>query len=156
MEIKIRKFSDADRNDFIKMLDTCFSQDYKEPLTLAQLERWCDTLTRQAEAQIVFLDILEIDGILRGFVLYQIDSQKSDWCVKEGYGTIREIYVAADLRKGGHGKSLALHAENQLRQMNIPGVYLTSEEEAIGFWEKMGYQNSGEICSENNGQIFVK
>ena len=157
IEIKIREYSASDRIAFIEMLVTCFSQDYKLSATQAQLEGWCDTLEQQAAAQIVFLDILTIDDAPQGFILYQIDSPESDWCVKEGYGFIRELYVAKDFRNAGYGKVLVSHAENKLRQRCVPGLYLTTDmDEAAIFWTKMGYQDSGEICPENNAAIFLK
>ncbi|MCL2854378.1 MAG: GNAT family N-acetyltransferase [Defluviitaleaceae bacterium] len=156
MEVKICSYSDSDYVAFKEMLTTCFHQDYNEQLTEDQLDRWQNALIRRAATEIVFLDILFIDDIAKGFILYQIDSQESDWCVKEGYGTIREIYVTADLRHAGHGKALANHAEKRLSTKNIHGMYLTTEEVAKEFWTKMGYRDSGEICSENDSPIFVK
>ena len=156
MKIEIRDYSDSlDRDPFMEMLVTCFSQDYKLPLTREQLEGWRDVLVRLAAEQIVFLDILTIDGTPQGFILSQIDTPESDWCLKEGYGFIRELYVAAELRKAGHGKALVSHAESRLRQKGVPGIYLTTDE-AMDFWTRMGYRDSGEICHENNSLIFLK
>ncbi|MCL2342821.1 MAG: GNAT family N-acetyltransferase [Firmicutes bacterium] len=155
MEIKICAYSNSDYAAFQKMLCTCFWQDYKIPRTEEQLERWQNMLIRQASAEIVFIDLLTADGEAQGFILYQIDSPESDWCIKEGYGFIRELYVAADFRRSGHGKALAVHAETRLRQRGVPGIYLTTDE-AMEFWAKMGYRDSGEVCSENDGRIFVK
>jgi len=112
-------------------------------------------LIRHASDGIVFLDILTIDDDAKGFILYQIDSPQSDWCVKEGYGFIRELYINADSRYAGHGRALAVHAENQLKLRNIHGIYLTTDD-AMEFWMKMGYRNSCEICSENYSPIFAK
>ncbi|MCL2573109.1 MAG: GNAT family N-acetyltransferase [Defluviitaleaceae bacterium] len=156
MEIKIRSYLDSDYAGFKEMLTTCFHQDYDEQLTEEQLDRWQNALVRRATAEIVFLDILIIDDVAKGFILYQIDSPESDWCIKEGYGTIRELYVVKDLRHAGYGRALTIHAESRLNLKNIKGLYLTSEDEAIGFWIKMGYKDSGEICSENDSPIFVK
>ncbi|MCL2593663.1 MAG: GNAT family N-acetyltransferase [Defluviitaleaceae bacterium] len=156
MEVKIRSYSDLDYAAFKEMLATCFHQDYNMQLTEEQLDRWQNALIRRAAVEIVFLDILLIDDVAKGFILYQVDSPESDWCVKEGYGTIRELYVAADLRHAGYGRALAAHAESQLNLKNIKGLYLTSEDEAMVFWTKMGYKDSGEICSENDSPIFVK
>ena len=157
MEFKIRKYSSHNRAAFIRMLDIYFSQDCNLTLTQDQLGRWCDTLARQAAAQIVFLNILTVDNAPQGFILYQVDSPESDWCIKKGYGFIRELYVAADLRDAGYGKALVSHAESQLKQHGVPGVYLTADvDESMGFWTKMGYHGTGEICRENNAPIYLK
>jgi len=156
MEVKIRSYVDSDYAEFKEMLTTCFHQDYNEQLTEEQLDRWQNALIRRAADKIVFLDILIIDDAAKGFILYQVDSPESDWCVKEGYGTIRELYISADLRYAGYGRALASYAESRLNLKNINGLYLTSEDEAMGFWAKMGYRDSGEICSENDSPIFVK
>jgi len=156
MEVEIRSYSDSDYAAFKEMLATCFHQDYNEQLTEEQLDRWQNALIRRAAAEVVFLDILTINDVAKGFILYQVDSTESDWCVKEGHGTIRELYITADLRRAGYGRALAAHAESQLGLKNINGMYLTSEDEAMGFWTKMGYRDSGEICPENDSSIFVK
>jgi len=156
MEVKIRSYSDSNYAALKEMLATCFHQDYKILLTEEQLDRWQNTLIRLASAEIVFLDLLMINDEAQGFALYQVDSPESDWCVKEGYGHVREVYVAAGLRHAGHGKALVVHAESQLRLRNIHGLYMTPEDDAIGFWMKMGYQDSGDVCAENKSPIFVK
>ncbi len=47
--------------------------------------------------------------------MYQIDSPKSDWCQKEGFGFIREIYINEELRNQGLGKILVDYAERFLK-----------------------------------------
>ena len=155
MEYKIHSYSDSDYDALNEMLAICFHQDYKMPLTKEQLDMWQNTLIRYASAEVVFIDILTIDDAAQGFILYQIDSPESDWCVKEGYGFIRELYVAANLRGRGYGKALVSHAESQLKRRCVPRIYLTTDD-ATDFWIKMNYQDSGEICSSNNMPIFIK
>lgn len=150
----IRKCADEDCIAFKVMFGRCFRQDYKIPLTENQLGGLCDDIASQVTANVIFLDLLIIDDIAQGFVIYQIDSPDSDWCEKEGYGFIRELYVAAERRRAGHGKSLAAHAETQLRDKSVPGIYLTTDE-AMDFWGKMGYRDTGEIA-KNNGRVFMK
>lgn len=155
MEFNIQEYSDLDYDAFKEMLFTCINIDYKMQRTMEQVERWQRELIQQAAERIVFLDILKIENTARGFIIYQIDSPKSDWCEKEGYGFIRELYVAEDFRKSGCGRVLVTHAEKQLNQKSVPGIYLTTDE-AMDFWTKMGYSDSGEICLKNDCRIFVK
>jgi len=44
-----------------------------------------------------------LDDKIIGFVNYQIDTLDSDWCEREGWGFIREIYVDKTLRGKGLG-----------------------------------------------------
>ena len=155
MEIGIRKYSDSDYNSFKEMLGVCFPQDYNIQLTESQLERLCKDITQSVEAGITFLDFLILDGNAIGFISYQIDSLKSDWCEKEGYGCIREMFVSADQRGKGYGRSLAIHAENELQKLSVPYVYLTTDDNK-DFWTKIGYRDTGEICIKNDGSIFIK
>jgi len=140
---------------FKELLGECFSQDYNIPLTKDQLEELCGEITRQAEENIVFLDLLTLDGAAKGFISYQIDSLKSDWCEKEGCGFIRELFVASNLRGKGYGKYLVAHAENELKKLSVPYIYLTTDD-SEDFWAKAGYRDTGEICAKNNGGIFIK
>lgn len=152
---KIREYKESDYAGFKEMLYVCFTQDYKIPLNKNQLEDLCLEITQQFLRYILSIDLLIIDDAPKGFVIYQIDSKDSDWCEKEGYGFIRELYVAADLRGAGHGRSLVSHAEKRMKDKAVPGIYLTTDE-TTGFWAKIGYRDTGEICVKNNGRIFVK
>ena len=153
--MKISKYRSSDYEDFRKMMTTCFHDDYKINLTDEQMEKWLETLIKHAFDGVVFLDILHINDSAKGFILYQIDSNKSDWCEREGWGFIRELYVDASLRGGGYGKMLAQHAEENLKTKGIASIYLTSDE--IGdFWIKLGYDDTNEASPTNNCPIFVK
>jgi len=153
--LKISKYKPSDYEDFKEMMTTCFRDDYKIHLTDEQMESWLETLIKHAFDDVVFLDILHIDDSPKGFILYQIDSPKSDWCEREGWGFIRELYVDASLRGGGYGKMLAQHAEEYLKTKGVASIYLTSDE--VGdFWVKLGYEDAGETSPSNKCAIFVK
>lgn len=153
---KIRPYTASDYRAFEDMFDACFADDYKIDLTREQLEEICAGITQQIEAGILFVDLLTQEGVAKGFIIYQIDSPQSDWCEKEGFGFIREIFIAPDLRNKKHGKDLVVHAESRFKALQVPNIYLTSAEESTGFWAKMGYQDSGEICDRNHDRIFIK
>jgi len=155
MEIGIRKYADYDYDSFKEMLGVCFSQDYNIPLTGSQREGLCKDIVQSVEADITFLDFLILGGKAIGFISYQIDSPKSDWCEKEGYGCIREMFISVDQRGKGYGRGLAIHAESELQKLSAPYIYLTTDGNK-DFWTKIGYRDTGEICIKNDGSIFIK
>lgn len=89
-----------------------------------------------------------------GFVIYQIDSEQSDWCKRPGWGCIREFYIRPEFRNRGCGQRLAAFAERKLRKLGARQIYLTADTAKI-FWEHCGYSNTHEICS-NDLEIFTK
>ncbi|MDI9498807.1 MAG: GNAT family N-acetyltransferase [Bacillota bacterium] len=95
------------------------------------------------------------DGSIRGFILYQIDTPASDWCLRPGSGFIRELYVMPAERRHGLGSRLVAAAEHELRQRAAAAIYLTTDQ-AAAFWCARGYRDSGLICRRNDGRIFEK
>ena len=154
-KLEIIQYIDAHYDLLKGMLDICFNQDYNIPLTEKQLEELCKEISIAAVEGIVFLDLLFIDGEATGFIIYQVDTPQSGWCEKENWGFIRETYISSNGRKKGYGKELVKYAENKLWCLNVPNIYLTTDD-TIDFWVKMGYRNTGEVCDKNDGYILVK
>lgn len=154
-ECEICPFRSLQAENFKKLLGKCFRQDYQIPLTEAQLNELFDDMRKSFDENIIYIDLLLINHEAKGFIIYQVDKPESDWCEKETWGCIRELYVADDIRKKAYGKKLASHAEELLRKSSVPGIYLTADD-AIGFWVKIGYRDSGEVCEKNKGNILIK
>ncbi|MDR2687256.1 MAG: GNAT family N-acetyltransferase [Oscillospiraceae bacterium] len=93
-------------------------------------------------------------GALRGFVIAQVDGEGKDWCKRPGWGFIRELYVAPSHRGKGVAGKLVRRAECSILQSGASRVYLTTD--LTGFWEAMGYTNSGEVYEGNGGKIYTK
>ena len=83
-----------------------------------------------------------------GFSVYQIDAPESDWCKRPGWGFIREFYIQPNYRSNGLGTQLAAYTEEALRKLGAEKMYLTSGPGAA-FWEKCGWKNTGDICSND-------
>ena len=149
------EYTDKQLGAFKEMLNICFNQDYKIPLTEQQLEELCDEILQSVKGSITFLDLIFVGDEAKGFVSYQIDTPNSDWCEKENWGCSRELYISDDVRGNGYGKALATHAENELCKLSVPNVYLITDD-TIDFWIKLGYRDTGEICDKNNGNILTK
>lgn len=83
-----------------------------------------------------------------GFSVYQIDMPESDWCKRPGWGFIREFYIKPEYRTKGLGTHLAACTEEALKKLGAEKLYLTSGP-AAAFWEKCGWKNTGEFCSND-------
>lgn len=153
--ITIRKYADADYAAYKALFTEYFRQDFRFDITDEDLDKICTGVAKHVCKGIQFLDLLICDGVPQGFIEYQVDSPNSDWCEKEGYGCIREVFIKPELRKHGLGRLLAKHAEENLFALTVPHIYLTSDE-AGGFWETMGYRASGEVCEKNKCPVYVK
>ena len=152
--MEIRSFTDSDFDAFAQMVGVYFIEDLKETLYNNPPVGMCNTMIQSVKDGITHLDIMHIDDTPIGFIMYQVDSPKSDWCEKEGYGFIREMYIRKDYRKKGYGKILATHAEGELKKLSVPHIYLTSSNDA--FWVSIGYASTGEICEKNNNHVLIK
>lgn len=93
---------------------------------------------------------------ITGFVIYQIDSPENEWCFKEGYGDIREIYTTPSLRKTGVGSQLLTFAENSLNKRGVAGIYVLPTEETENFFTHNGYADNGDYCAELDNKVFEK
>lgn len=85
------------------------------------------------------------EGRCAGFVCYQVDSEKSDWCKRPGWGLIREFYIVPEFRRRGYGRILAAYAVKRLREQSA-SLYLTAHDDAAAaFWAACGFRKTGEI-----------
>ena len=155
---EIKRYADSDFDAFAQMVGVYFIEDLKEHLNYNPPVRMCKAMIQSVKDDITHLDILRVDDTPIGFIMYQVDSPKSDWCEKEGYGFIREMYIRKDHRRHGYGKTLATHAENQLKKLVVSHIYLTAgaADGSIDFWLSVGYADTGEVCDRNNNNILIK
>ena len=153
----IRPYADSDFDAFARMVGVCWTEDYKETLNNNPPIKMCKEMVQSTNDGIMPIDLLCLDDSPIGFIMYQIDSPISDWCEKEGYGCIREMYIQKDYRKQGYGETLVAHAENALKKLSVKHIYLTADDDnSIAFWLRVGYADTGEVCEKNNGNILIK
>ena len=142
------------RDPFHKLLADYFAElDSEIPEKIIR-EELTPFIEGQLHKRIIRAVLCEENGIPFGFAIYQIDSEKSDWCQRPGWGFIREFYIAPGFRHRGYGAAMATHVEEDLKKLGASGLYLTSDT-AADFWTKCGYRNTHEICS-NDLEIFTK
>ena len=92
-----------------------------------------------------------------GFVIAQIDDIGGKWCLKPGYGLIREIFIDKNHRRKGYGKEMYEFIEKTLKREKVKKLYLTTDTvDGIEFWQGQGYKFTGEICNLNNSGIYEK
>ncbi len=153
--IEIRSFCNNDFYAFTEMFSTYFRSDFNFEIIDNKVEKLCSKIAESLTSGITLLDMLLLDGKMVGFVSYQIDTPHSDWCEREGWGFIREIYVDQTLRGKGLGQRLVTHVEKNLYAKGIEHIYLTSDEGGE-FWNSCGYKETGEVSDINHDPIYQK
>lgn len=152
--IEIKPFEDFEFKFFVNMFYSYFLNELNLELQYLQIEEVCLNIVETVKKGVVFLDLLKIENEPKGFIIYQIDSPESDWCQKEGFGFIREVFVERELRGQGLGRFIVTHVENVLRNKNVNIIYLTSDNGT--FWSKCGYEKTCETGYKNQEPIYIK
>ena len=102
------------------------------------------------------VSVAEVEGSVVGFIIFQIDDLINDWNFKEGFGDVRELYVAPAFRRRGLGSALLSFAENALAASGATEIYTLPVEECESFFTARGYADSGEYCADADNKVFVK
>lgn len=105
---------------------------------------------------LICIDLLKDGDVFSGFVVYQIDDIDNEWNFKEGFGDVREIYVAPSSRGKGYGKFLLYTAEMKLKEAGAKKAYCLPFEDAAGFFEACGYKITEEYCEELDCPVYEK
>ncbi len=133
---------------FRKLLVRYFREDLHLPLTDAQAAELAREIHDEATLDVP-LELAFRGGRAVGFVDHQVDHPASSWCFHEGWGCIRELYVAPEHRGQGIAAALVAHACAAARQKGAAMLYLTADD-AIPFWLHLGFAQTGRI-NEKNG-----
>ncbi|MDE7265498.1 MAG: GNAT family N-acetyltransferase [Clostridia bacterium] len=107
-------------------------------------------------AGLISIEIIEDEGAPAGFVIYQIDGIENEWNLKEGFGDVREIYVAPDCRRKGLGKLLLYTAEFKLKEKGAQKSYCLPYEEAVPFFTACGYAKTETYNDELDCFVYEK
>ncbi len=101
--------------------------------------------------------VLQRNEEILGFIQFQeeqLGHQMGFFTEKLGF--IRELWVAPELRRGGHGKSLVEAVENYFKSNGVAKLILTYEENALGFYERLGFMRDKSYIAENEQGVVVK
>lgn len=137
-EMAVRLFTPEDRQAFLRMLVPYFTDDLKEEWTDEVVERIGEFIISQWQNEILEILLLWEKEKPVGFAICQVDSPASDWCKREGWGFIREFYIAKQYRSMGKGRFLAEQAELLFQKKQVEHIYLNTSG-ALGFWLRCGY-----------------
>lgn len=107
-------------------------------------------------AGLLSVDLISDGGEACGFIIYQIDDINNEWNFKEGWGDIREIYIAPSFRRQGLGKFMLYTAEMKLKEAGAKKAYCLPFEGATPFFTACGYANSSEYCEDLDCAVFEK
>jgi GNAT superfamily N-acetyltransferase len=105
------------------------------------------------EAELISIALATEKNAVVGFVIYQIDGIENDWCIHEGWGDVREIFVEKSNRRHKIGSSLLAYAEQQLSGLPL---FTLPTEETESFFIAHVWRDSGELESDTACKIFVK
>ena len=97
----------------------------------------------------------EVDGLDATSVhfLALLDDQPvgtARYRVKEGWAKAERVAVLKHIQRTGLGRALMSAIESHARQMGLHGVLLSSQEDAIAFYEKLHYRLVGEMYYDAN------
>lgn len=153
----VRPYQDEDFAAFSRLVIRYFQEDLQIGWTEAQLQRLAvkmQGLNGTGRHWILVLENEE-EGTLEGFLEYQIDGPDLGWNYRPGDGFIRESYVVPEYRRQGFARKMAKAAEQGFLQAGVSQVYLTCDN-ACHIWERLGYEDTGELCSINGGKVYTK
>jgi predicted GNAT family N-acyltransferase len=63
-------------------------------------------------------------------------------------GKIGRIAVFPQYRRAGVGSAVVLHLVNQATELGLPQVYLHSQADSVGFYERLGFRAEGPLFDE--------
>lgn len=106
-------------------------------------------------AGLIAVDLI-YEGEAVGFAIRQIDDIDNEWCYREGWGDLREIYVAPSRRRCGLGKFLLYTEELKLSEAGADKAYCLPVAGAEGFFEACGYVKTDEYDDEFECFIYEK
>ena len=153
--IEIRPFVYEDIYGFNEMFSAYFREDFKIVISDTKINVICSEIAESVTSKITWMDMLLVDSKLTGFIYYQIDNPESDWCEREGWGFIREIYIKSNMRGRGLGTKLVAGAEKELYNKGVRYIYLTSDEMGQ-FWNFCGYKKTDKLSDINHDPIYEK
>lgn len=114
-----------------------------------------DALARAGERENMRTFVLAEEDRLAGFVMLQPEHLKGGF-FEEDVGFIRELWVAPPFRRLGYGRQLIGVAGDHFRKAKISKLILTYEEDALGFYEKLGFRPDGAYKARNGENVIIQ
>ncbi|MDE6586512.1 MAG: GNAT family N-acetyltransferase [Clostridia bacterium] len=134
--VKISPLNDKTQGEFEKLFKAYYDELDCDDDVPHLLEEY---VLPDLKAGLIRIEIMQDDSEYAGFVIFQCDRIENEWCPREGWGDIREIYVIPSKRKNGLGKFLLYTAEMKLREDGTEKCYALPSENSEGFFTACGY-----------------
>ena len=151
--IKVTPLSDKTQAEFAKL----FENYYKELDCGEDVPHLLDEYVMpDLKAGLISADVLEEDGVFAGFCVYQRDDIDNEFCLREGWGDIREIYVIPSRRCQGLGRFLLYTAEMRLRERGTEKAYCLPNDGAENFFQACGYFKTNLYNEEFDCFVYEK
>lgn len=108
------------------------------------------------KAGLISADVLRDGEKFVGFTIYQLDDVDNEWCRREGWGDIREIFVLPAHRRQGLGKFMLLTAEFRLKERGVKECYCLPSDGTEEFFAKCGYSRANLYDEELDCFVYEK
>ncbi len=98
---------------------------------------------------------IEDGGALAGFIMFQPEHLQGGF-FEENAVFIRELWISPDYRRRGFGKLLIESVEERFKPQGAGKLLLTYQENALGFYEKLGFRPADTYKAKNNHRVIAK
>ena len=151
--LTVSPLKDVTKDEFIML----FSQYYEELGCGEDAEHLAEEyILPDLLSGLLSIDLINEDGVYAGFIIYQTDDAGADWCLKEGWGDVRELYILPALRRRGLGKFILYTAEMKLKESGVDKSYALPAEGSEEFFVNCGYKKTEEYNEDLEAFVYEK
>ncbi len=151
--MQIERYNDKYKEQFKDAFVDYFVTDFGAPFDTEVIRgQICQSFLDLDQSDIAPILVATHEDQLVGFLSFQIDSEKSNWNERPGWGFLRELYVRRDLRRCGVGTALGQVALDVLAKSGATQCYLTTDS-AFEFWESVGFTRTGEMAPNGSEML---
>lgn len=156
LDFQVVKMTSDMAADFGYVIYTAWGETYRglmpdSVLDGRSLEKWTEMARKRPENKLAAV----CGGRTVGIVGYL--PQARDFVTNKDSGEIVALYVLKDFHKCGIGRALVEKALEDIRYPNVTLFVLKGNENAFGFYRKMGFEFTGkEVSQEVNGDTVTE
>lgn len=114
-----------------------------------------DDITESYKKENMRTFVIEEEKEFAGFIMLQPDYLIGGF-FEERVGFIRELWVSPSFRRVGYGKRLVEIAEAYFKGKGISKIILTYEDNALVFYQKLGFNLDGSYKAKNDLNVVIK
>ncbi|MCL2531635.1 MAG: GNAT family N-acetyltransferase [Oscillospiraceae bacterium] len=102
------------------------------------------------------LELVYAGRELAGFLQCKVDHADHAGFVKPGWGYVMEFYVVPEFRRMSYGRAMIARMEEHFVHHGVSRMWLTASADSHAFWRTAGFAPTGEICPDNDKEIWEK